>query len=166
MVTFRNPQWRHGWSPWRHVFLLKMSPHPVTVANWGLKRSQTIKPPLRSTHRIHENPIKINYSIHVAKHTTDPTDPMSQRKTRMGPPSPVINWSKKIPTWQFCWWPFLGWWKRDPFKRLSDLQRSGMKRSRIESPGMLVFLSSPNRKENTFFLQWTWNTWMSRIKIA
>ena len=37
-------------------------------------------------------------------------------------------------SWQFCWWPFFGMVKRDPFQWLSDLQRLGMKRSRLESP--------------------------------
>ena len=35
---------------------------------------------------------------------------------------------------------FLGWRKRDPnSKVLGDLQRSGIKRSRIESPGRFLF---------------------------
>ena len=30
---------------------------------------------------------------------------------------------KKLCTWQFCWWPFLGWWIRDPkSKVVGDLQ--------------------------------------------
>ena len=64
-----------------------------------------------------------------------------------------------MPLWQFCWWPFLGWWvhvtnwvcdpfcgmarKRDPnSKVVGDLQRLGIKRSRIESPGWRFFFVS------------------------
>ena len=44
-------------------------------------------------------------------------------------------------SWQFCWWPF-----RDDFcdpnsKVIGDLQQSGIKRSRLESPGFLFFRS-------------------------
>ena len=40
-----------------------------------------------------------------------------------------------ISTWQFCWWPFWDGYISDLLKWLSDLQRLGMKRSRVESPG-------------------------------
>ena len=36
-------------------------------------------------------------------------------------------------TWQFCWWPFLGWWKRD--QGFSDLQLGDQKVTAAESPG-------------------------------
>ena len=37
----------------------------------------------------------------------------------------------------------LGWWKREPFKWWKrDLQRSGMKRSRLESPGWDCFVAT------------------------
>ena len=35
-------------------------------------------------------------------------------------------------SWQFCWWPFLGWWKR---QFLSDLQRSKIKFGHLEPQG-------------------------------
>ena len=41
--------------------------------------------------------------------------------------------------------PCLGWLSdpSDPFQRLSDLQRSGMKRSRLESPGTKLYIRWP-----------------------
>ena len=53
-------------------------------------------------------------------------------------------------TWQF-FVTFMGWWKRDLLKRLSDLQRLGFKRSRLESPGRTLKVPlSPS-----FQLLWT-----------
>ena len=51
----------------------------------------------------------------------------------------------------FCWWPILGWRKRDPFNGCKpDLQHLGIKRSRIESPG-------PNLSVNDHFLSCSLN---------
>ena len=50
------------------------------------------------------------------------------------------TWGRSRYTWWFKPWPFWDGENVTLFKGLSDLQRSGMKRSRIESPGIYSFL--------------------------
>ena len=75
------------------------------------------------------------------------------RTTNWAPKHPLtiraistIRWvksiaSKKTNTWQFCWWPFGDGENVTLSKANRDLQRSGIKRSRIESPGLFRFPS-------------------------
>ena len=52
----------------------------------------------------------------------------------------VRKWWNKTCPWQF-FVTFLGWWKRDPFEGWNgDLQRLGIKRARLESPGQLLLV--------------------------
>ena len=67
-----------------------------------------------------------------------------RKQTKTGP----SNLGKTIRqcSWQF-FVTFLGWWKRDPFKGwIRDLQRSGIKRSRLESPGLWSYFCWPLQK--------------------
>ena len=59
---------------------------------------------------------------------------------------------------------FLGWWKRDPFQWLSDLQRLGMKRS-LWITWLAFFPSKKTKSKQAFVFIWTYILlrWMCRF---
>ena len=42
-------------------------------------------------------------------------------------------------TWQFCWWPFLGWWKSDPKSRLLVTSNWGIRKCHFPIGSMYGF---------------------------